>query len=239
MIDLVHLEEYKENNRIEAKRALGGLPKSIWETYSAFANTLGGIILMGVEEAPDKSLHAVDLPHPEALIDEFLSGMNDPRKVSINILREDDIRIETVDGCHIIVINVPRAPRLFKPVYIEGDHIFGSYRRNGEGDYRCTAEELLAMYRDARAAEKEMREADPAASGAAPDEQKNRLSESEIRKSVIISYITDHVLVSEQELADLLGIDMVLVQTLMGELLEDGFVTAEGGGKNRRYRLKA
>ena len=104
MIDFSHLDKYRENNRIEAKRALGGLPKSLWETYSAFANTLGGIIMLGVEEFKDKTLHTVDLPDPEKLVKEFWDIVNNPNKVSVNILSSNDVTIEVVEGNHIIVI---------------------------------------------------------------------------------------------------------------------------------------
>ena len=149
MIDLNHLEKYLENNRIEAKKALGGLPKSIWETYSAFANTFGGIILLGVEESHDKSLHPINLPDPEVLVKEFWDTINNQKKVSVNILSDKDVSIEEVNGCRIIIITVPRAERYDKPVFLDGNPLSGSYRRNGEGDYKCTHEEITAMFRDA------------------------------------------------------------------------------------------
>lgn len=149
MIDFANIEKYKENNRIEAKKAVGGLPKSIWETYSAFANTLGGIILLGVEEYPDKSLHPVELPDPEKLVKDFWDIANNVNKVSVNILSDKDVTIEDVDGKRIVAIRVPRAHRADKPVFVDGNPLSGSYRRNGEGDYKCTKEEVQAMIRDA------------------------------------------------------------------------------------------
>ncbi len=149
MIDFMNLEKYKENNRIEAKKAVGGLPDSLWETYSAFANTLGGIILLGVEEHNDKSLHPVHLPNPEALVRDLWNLVNNPKKVSVNILSDKDVTIEEINGERIVAIRVPRAQRFDKPVYIDGNPISGSYRRNGEGDYKCTKEEVHAMTRDA------------------------------------------------------------------------------------------
>ena len=148
MLDFSRLEQYRENNRIEAKKALGGLPKSIWETYSAFANTLGGIILLGVIETADKTFDSVDLPDPDGLIREFWHIINDPMKVSVNILAEKDVYAEEVGGDHIVVIKVPRADRAYKPVYVDND-TRNTYRRSGEGDYRCTYEEYQAMVRNA------------------------------------------------------------------------------------------
>lgn len=148
MIDFSRIEQYRENNRIEAKKALGGLPKSIWETYSAFANTYGGIILLGVEEWADKSLHTVNLPDPGRLIREFWEIVNNPARTSVNVLSSRDVFVQEVEGNHIVVIQVPRAERSCKPVYVEGNPLC-TYRRNGEGDYRCTKEEFQAMVRDA------------------------------------------------------------------------------------------
>lgn len=148
MIDFSKIEQYRENNRIEAKKALGGLPKSIWETYSAFANTYGGIILLGVEELADRSFRTVDLPEPEKVIKEFWDIVNNPNKTSVNVLSAKDVFVQEVDGNHIVVINVPRAERSYKPVYVDGNPL-NTYRRNGEGDYRCTKEEYQAMVRDA------------------------------------------------------------------------------------------
>ena len=157
MIDLMNVAAYRENNRIEAKKALGGLPRSIWETYSAFANTLGGVILLGVQEHKDTSLSPVDLPDPEGMVRSFWSLMKDGKTVSVNILTEENVRIAEVDGNHIIAIEVPRARRSLRPVYIGGDPMTGTYRRNGEGDYRCKREEVLEMQRDAARETADMR----------------------------------------------------------------------------------
>ena len=131
MIDLNHLELYRENNRIEAKRAVGGLPQSIWETYSAFANTLGGLILLGVEELEDKSLHAIRLPDPEELARAFWTAVNDPKIASVNVLSKKDVMIEPVGDERIVVIRVPRAKRAERPVFV-GGNFDNCYRRSGE-----------------------------------------------------------------------------------------------------------
>lgn len=145
MLDWEHLEQYRENNRLEAKKAQGGLPESIWETYSAFANAQGGLILLGVIETEDKSFAPVKLADPDQLAADFWNSLNRPGMVSENILEPEDVQVVESEGFRIVVIRVPEATHRQRPVYIGNDLWCGTYRRNGEGDYRCTVDEIQRM----------------------------------------------------------------------------------------------
>lgn len=137
-----------EGNRLEVKDARRGLPRSVWDTYSSFANTNGGTILLGVTERADRTLEAVGLDDPEQLVKDFWDTANDTAHTSANILSEHDVRIDDCSGKRIVVVQVPRAPRELRPVYVRGNPVLGTFRRNGEGDYHCSQEDYRAMVRD-------------------------------------------------------------------------------------------
>lgn len=141
--------DLREGNRLEAKLAKGGLPRSLWETYSAFANTEGGTILLGVEEAADHGLVPVGVSDPQKMLDDLWSAANNPQRVSANVLMDDGARAVDVDGVTIIRMDVPRADRHVRPVFVGGNPLTGTYRRNHSGDYRCSYEQVQAMMRDA------------------------------------------------------------------------------------------
>ena len=48
--EILDLLQYGEHIHLECKKAEPNLPNSVWETYSSFANTEGGVILFGVQE---------------------------------------------------------------------------------------------------------------------------------------------------------------------------------------------
>ena len=148
MIDLNNIMRYHENNRIEAKKAAGGFPNSLWETYSAFANTVGGLILLGVEESRDNELPVSGVPDAAEYQAQLWQTVNDPTRVSANILSPEDVSVHTIEGKDVLVVHVPRANRRQRPVYIGDSPFSGTYRRDGEGDYHCSSDEIRAMLRD-------------------------------------------------------------------------------------------
>ena len=148
LFDLSRFDEYKEDNRREVKSAKTGLPESLWETYSSFANTEGGVIILGVKEQNDKSWCTTGLKDASKLEKEFWDLVNNQQKISFNILTGKDVKSYTINGDVILVINVPMAHREHKPIFKGSNMFTGTYRRNGEGDYLCSKAQVLSMLRD-------------------------------------------------------------------------------------------
>ena len=147
--DISNLSEYREDNCLEVKKATNGLPHSIWETYSAFANSDGGLIILGVEEDKNHQLHITGVNNPDELVRDFWNTINNPQKISLNILTDKMVSVRTVKDKQIVMIEIPRAEREMRPVYVGTDPIRGTYRRNNEGDFHCTREQVSAFFRDA------------------------------------------------------------------------------------------
>lgn len=96
--DATRFDEYRENNRLEAKKAKGGLPNSLWESYSALANCYGGMILLGVVENEDRSFSTTGLKDVEKLRRDFWNIINNSKKVSIDLLNDSDVESYEVNG---------------------------------------------------------------------------------------------------------------------------------------------
>ena len=158
MSEPIHLSEFTENQEVEAKLARGrdgqgALPESIWETYSAFANTHGGTIFLGVGER-DESFYADGIPCPEQVEQVLWEALNDPNQVSHNLLDSSQVRTHTLpDGQSILIIVVPQAPRHLRPIYIGASPYEGSYVRKESGDYHCERKEVDWMLTEASAAQ--------------------------------------------------------------------------------------
>ncbi len=71
----------------------GAIPNDFWETYSAFANTYGGTIYLGVKENHGE-FSVQGIPSPERLKTDLFSTLNNPKKVSCNLLSDKDVIIE-------------------------------------------------------------------------------------------------------------------------------------------------
>lgn len=98
LFDLSNFDKYKEDNCLEVKKAEGGLPISLWESYSSFANSNGGVIILGVGDRQDGSWYTTGLKNVDKLKRNFWNTIHDTGKVSINLLSDKNIESYEVNG---------------------------------------------------------------------------------------------------------------------------------------------
>ena len=150
---LEQMLEDKETGDVEFKSAAGGFPHSFWATYSSFANTDGGTIVFGVKEK-DEQLYLDGLTEEKTrkYKKEFFNNEHNKESVNIALLTEDDVQTVQFEGTYILFFHIPRVDRSLRPVYCGLDPYTGTYRRDLEGDYHCSREEVNSMFADANLA---------------------------------------------------------------------------------------
>ena len=144
---------YGERINIEYKEASSDLPKSLWETYSSFANTIGGTIVLGIKEHRNKSVEdgkfeIRGVGDADKMLKTFWDTINSD-KVSRNILVDEDVECVNYEDKTLLIVHIPQASYTMRPIYINKNLIGGTFKRNYEGDYHCTDDEVKSMLRDA------------------------------------------------------------------------------------------
>lgn len=102
MQELKRLIYKGEKVNMECKEAESNVPKSAYESYSGFANTKGGYIILGVKEdkkntSPEGRFMIQGIKNPRKQIEDFWNNING-NKVNANILKDEDVFIVEDDG---------------------------------------------------------------------------------------------------------------------------------------------
>lgn len=135
------LQEFRTDLlHVEAKRAESELPRKLWETLSAFANTPGGgTLILGLDEA--SGFQATGVRNAKKAMQDLatLCGEMDP---PIRAL----IDLHKVDGATLVVAEIPEAGLGQKPVYYRGAGLSnGAFIRVADGDRKLGPYEVQVM----------------------------------------------------------------------------------------------
>lgn len=125
---------------VEAKLAWGGLPKRLWETLSAFANTAGGgVIILGLDEGAN--FEVVGVENPRKILQDLgnMTADMEPRLAPV-------IDVKEIDGRPLVVAEVPELLPSQKPCYYRpAGHSNGAFTRVADGDRKLNSYEVQLM----------------------------------------------------------------------------------------------
>ncbi len=129
----------RDSRTIEAKKAKGGLPETMHETFSAFANGAGGLILLGVDERRGFAVTGID--EPTKMLD---------RLVSLGAAMEPVLRPKlealTLEGRTIVVAQIDPVPRDQRPCHrADSPPWSSSFLRVADGDQRLSSYEVQLL----------------------------------------------------------------------------------------------
>lgn len=122
---------------VEVKEAVDKLPKGVWDSVSAFANTDGGELYLGLSEPDFTPTAGFD---PRRMIDSVDTGLSSDPKVKP--VPEYDIRTELLDGAPVVVIRIAPIPPGDVCYVVAKGVEKGSFKRVADKDKRLSSYEI-------------------------------------------------------------------------------------------------
>jgi len=135
-----HLNDIEWDD-FEVKKAHSELPKNIWESVSAFSNSAGGWVILGVSQE-GKRFEIIGVENPEKLEQDFSTVLRSQNK--FNVLINPICKKYRIDGKIVLAFHILSSEQ--KPVYFNS--LKNTFIRTGSGDQRATDSEINAMLRD-------------------------------------------------------------------------------------------
>lgn len=131
----------------EAKASVGKLPKDVWSTVSAFANTSGGLVILGLDEAGGlfRPAHGFD---PKPIINALSDGFNGRRGEGTKIMPVPPHEIERaeIDGAPVVVVTIRPLQAEPAPCYVFAQGVEnGSYRRWDDQNIHLSSYQIFLL----------------------------------------------------------------------------------------------
>ena len=128
----------------EVKEAKSEIPKSSYESVSAFSNTAGGWLIFGVKKT-GKEYDILGVTNPEKISQDFLGILRNGSKFNRKITAK--CKKYAIDNKTVLAFFIEQRHPREKPIYFDNQK--NTFIRAGGADQRATAEEIDNYYRTA------------------------------------------------------------------------------------------
>jgi ATP-dependent DNA helicase RecG len=137
------------NGEVIILSAKEGLTRKFWESYSALANTDGGIIVLGASRLKYNVYELESEINLEEMKSRFWQDLNTIGNISCTELTTtEEVVVKSVDGKAFLCISLKRASRIQRPVFIGHDPVIGSYGFDYPDVYNLSLDEVISCYID-------------------------------------------------------------------------------------------
>lgn len=135
-----------DDGQVEVKACKSALSKDVWESVSAFGNTRGGTLILGLEE--NEGFRPVEDFDINKVRDQFISGLEDGGNAKPKIANMPQYDLERMDfeGAQVLVIEIAEVDPRFKPCYVQARGLSnGAFKRVDDKDIKLSATEIFEL----------------------------------------------------------------------------------------------